>query len=61
MVFKEQMYCKLLNGIDCNEEKITEVSNYMIKYIDNYKIIIDIWFKFFKSTKLSEVKLAFFI
>ena len=60
MVFEEQIYCKLLNGIDCSEEKITEASNYMIKYIDNYKIIIDIWFKFFKSTKLSEVKLGLF-
>ena len=43
------------------KKKITEASNYMIKYIYNYKIIIDIWFKFFKSTKLSEIKLAFFI
>ena len=54
MVFEEQYFCKLLNGIDCSEEKITETSNYMLKYIDNYKIIVDIWFNFFKSSKLSE-------
>ena len=60
MVFEEQYYCKLLNGIDCSEEKISEVSNYMIKYIDNYKIIVEIWFNFFKSTKLSEAKLGLF-
>ena len=34
MVFEEQYFCKLLNGIDCSEEKITETSNYMLKYID---------------------------
>ena len=60
MVFEEQYYCKLLNGIDCSEEKISEVSNYMIKYIENYKIIVEIWFNFFKSTKLSEAKLGLF-
>ena len=60
MVFEEQIYCKLLNGIDCSEEKISEASNYMIKYIDNYKIIVDIWFNFFKSTKLSDAKLGLF-
>ena len=60
MVFEEQYFCKLLNGIDCSEEKITETSNYMLKYIDNYKIIVDIWFNFFKSSKLSEAKLGLF-
>jgi hypothetical protein len=60
MVFEEQYFCKLLNGIDCSEEKITEASNYMIKYIENYKIIVDIWFNFFKSAKLSEAKLGLF-
>ena len=60
MVFEEQYFCKLLNGIDCSEEKITETSNYMIKYIDNYKIIVEIWFNFFKSNKLSEAKLGLF-
>ena len=60
MVFEEQIYCKLLNGIDCSEEKISEASNYMIKYIDNYKIIVDIWFNFFKSTKLGDAKLGLF-
>ena len=60
MVFEEQYYCKLLNGIDCSEEKISEVSNYMIKYIENYKIIVEIWFNFFKSTKFTEVKLGLF-
>ena len=60
MVFEEQYFCKLLNGIDCSEEKIKETSNYMLKYIDNYKIIVDIWFNFFKSTKLSEAKLGLF-
>ena len=37
MVFEEQFLCKLLNGMDCSEEKITEASNYMIKNIDNYR------------------------
>lgn len=60
MVFEEQYFCKLLNGIDCSEEKISEASNYMIKFIDNYKIIVEIWFNFFKSTKLSEAKLGLF-
>ena len=32
----------------------------MIKYIENYKIIVDIWFNFFKSAKLSEAKLGLF-
>ncbi len=60
MVFEEQLYCKLLNEIDCSEEKITEACNYMIKNIDNYKLIVDIWFNFFKSTKFTEVKLGLF-
>ena len=60
MVFEEQMYCKLLNGIDCSEEKITEASNYMIKNIDSYKLIVDISFNFFRSTKFTEVKLGLF-
>ena len=60
MVFEEQYFCKLLNGIDCSEEKITETSNYMLKYIDNYKIIVEIWFNFFKSMKLSETRLGLF-
>ena len=61
MVFEEHYYCKLLNEIDCSEEKIKEASNYMIKYIDtNNKIMVDIWFNFFKSTKLSDVKLGLF-
>ncbi len=60
MVFEEQYFCKLLNGIDCSEEKIIETSNYMIKYIDNNKIIVEIWFNFFKSAKFSEAKLGLF-
>ena len=60
MVFEEQFFCKLLNEIDCSEEKITEASNYMIKNIDSYKLIVDIWFNFFKSTKFTEVKLGLF-
>ena len=47
MVFEEQFLCKLLNGMDCSEDKITEASNYMIKNIDNYIIIVDIWLNFF--------------
>ena len=60
MVFEEQFFCKLLNGMDCSEEKITEASNYMIKYIDNYKMIVDIWLNFFKSTKSGDTKLGLF-
>ena len=60
MVFEEQFFCKLLNEIDCSEEKITEASNYMIKNIDSYKLIVDIWLNFFKSTKFTEVKLGLF-
>lgn len=60
MVFEEQFFCKLLNEIDCSEEKISEASNYMIKNIDNNKLIVDIWFNFFKSTKFSEIKLGLF-
>ena len=60
MVFEEQFFCKLLSEIDCSEEKITEASNYMIKNIDSYKLIVDIWLNFFKSTKFTEVKLGLF-
>ena len=60
MVFEEQFLCKLLNGMDCSEEKITEASNYMIKYIDNYRIIVDIWLNFYKSTKSGDTKLGLF-
>lgn len=60
MVFEEQFFCKLLNGMDCSEEKISEASNYMIKNIDNCRIIVDIWFNFFKSTKSGDTKLGLF-
>ena len=60
MVFEEQFLCKLLNGMDCSEEKITEASNYMIKNIDNYRIIVDIWLNFFRSTKSGDTKLGLF-
>ncbi len=60
MVFEEQFFCKLLSEIDCSEEKISEASNYMIKNIDNNKLIVEIWFNFFKSTKFSEIKLGLF-
>ena len=60
MVFEEQFFCKLLNGMDCSEEKISEASNYMIKNIDNCRLIIDIWFNFFKSTKSGDTKLGLF-
>ena len=60
MVFEEQFLCKLVNGMDCSEEKITEASNYMIKNIDNYRIIVDIWLNFFRSTKSGDTKLGLF-
>ena len=60
MVFEEQFLCKLLNGMDCSEEKISEASNYMIKNIDNNRIIVDIWLNFFRSTKIGETKLGLF-
>ena len=60
MVFEEQFFCKLLNGMDCSEEKISEASNYMIKNIENCRLIIDIWFNFFKSTKSGDTKLGLF-
>ena len=60
MVFEENFLCKLFNEMDCSEEKISEASNYMIKYIDYFKIIVDIWLNFFRSTKSGENKLGLF-
>ena len=60
MVFEEQYFCKLINGLDCSEENITKVANYMLKYLDNYQTIVKIWNHFFNSTKSSDLKLALF-
>ncbi len=51
-IFQEQLLCKLLNEMDCSEEKISEASNYMIKNIDNSRIIVDIWLYFLNQLNL---------
>lgn len=60
MVFDQQHLSKLLNSMDCSEEKITEASTYMLTYIDNYQQIMKIWYHFFTTTKLADVKLGLF-
>jgi len=60
MVFDDKYFYKILNELDCSEEKITEVTNYMMANIENYRIIVDIWFNCFKVTKIAENKLGLF-
>lgn len=60
MGFDEQHLGKLLNSMDCSEEKIAEATTYMLNYIENYQLIIKMWYHFFTTTKLSDVKLGLF-